>query len=250
MENQTIRPKLHLKRDQIIWIVIGLAFLAYAIFIRKLSILELLAIITALVLGITVHECSHAWMANYLGDPTAKLQGRISLNPLRHLDPMGTAMMALTIVTGVGIGWGKPTPVAPYRLRYGQRLGSALVAIAGPISNIIMATFFGIWIRLAAILPEPLLQVFFIIAYMNAILAVFNLLPIPPLDGYSVLIGLISLIRTQWAWQITNTLESFMRYGPIAITGLILATQLLRINILGALIGAPATFLIRLITGF
>ena len=247
MENLTSRPKPHLKRDQIIWIVIGLAFFVFGVI--RLGPLQFLATITALVLGITVHECSHAWMANYLGDPTARLQGRISLNPLRHLDPLGTAMMALTIVTGVGIGWGKPTPVAPYRLRYGQRLGSALVAIAGPISNIIMATFFGIWLRLGAILPEPLLQILFIIAFMNAILAVFNLLPIPPLDGYSVLIGLISLIRTQWAWQIANTLESFMRYGPIVIIGLILATQLLRINVLGVLIGTPATLLIRVITG-
>jgi Zn-dependent protease len=247
MLNQTTRPKINLRRDQIIWIVIGLAFFVFGII--RLGPLQFLSTIIALVLGITVHECSHAWMANYLGDPTAKLQGRISLNPLHHLDPLGTAMMALTIVTGMGIGWGKPTPVAPYRLRYGQRLGSALVAIAGPISNIIMAAFFGIWLRLAAFLPEPLLQILFIIAFMNAILAVFNLLPIPPLDGYSVLIGLISLIRAQWAWQIANTLESFMRYGPIVIIGLILATQLLRINILGALIGTPATLLIRLITG-
>lgn len=247
MENQIGRPKLHLRRDQIIWIVIGLAFFVFGII--RLGPLQFLATITALVLGITVHECSHAWMANYLGDPTARLQGRISLNPLHHLDPLGTAMMALTIVTGMGIGWGKPTPVAPYRLRYGQRLGSALVAIAGPISNILVATFFGIWLRLWAILPDSLLQILYIIAFMNAILAVFNLLPIPPLDGYSVLIGLISLIRTQWAWQIANTLESFMRYGPIVIIGLILVTQLLRINILGVLIGTPATLLIRVITG-
>jgi Zn-dependent protease len=247
MQYQTTRPKINLRRDQIIWIVIGLAFFVFGII--RLGPLQFLATIAALILGITVHESSHAWMANYLGDPTAKLQGRISLNPLRHLDPLGTAMMALTIVTGIGIGWGKPTPVAPYRLRYGQRLGSALVAIAGPISNIMMAALFGVWLRLAAFLPEPLLQILFIIAFMNAILAVFNLLPIPPLDGYSVLIGLISLIRTQWAWEIVNTLESFMRYGPIVIIGLILVTQLFRINILGTLIGTPATLLIRLITG-
>lgn len=247
MQNRGNAFRLNLKRDQIIWIVIGVAFLIFGIL--RLGPLMFLSTIIALVLGITVHECSHAWMANYLGDPTARLQGRISLNPLRHLDPLGTAMMAITIVTGMGIGWGKPTPVAPHRLRFGRRVGYALVGLAGPVSNIVMAVGFGIWLRLGGLLPIWLLQILYVIALMNAVLAAFNLLPLPPLDGYSVLIGLISLIRSRWAWELANTLESFTRYGPIVLIGLILLTQVLRINIFGTLIFYPASWLVRVITG-
>ncbi len=233
--------------DRIFWVIVGLAFFAFGII--RLGPLVFLSTIVALVFGITVHECSHAWMANQLGDPTARLQGRISLNPLRHLDPVGTAMMAITMVTGVGIGWGKPTPVSPYRLRYGQRVGSALVGLAGPISNILLAVILGVWVRLGTALPIALLQILYIISLTNAYLAVFNLLPLPPLDGYSVLIGLISLVRSRWAWSIVNTLESFMRYGSLVLIGLVLASQLLRVNILGFLISYPASALMRLITG-
>lgn len=233
--------------DRIFWVIVGLAFFAFGII--RLGPLVFLSTIVALVLGITVHECSHAWMANQLGDPTARLQGRISLNPLRHLDPVGTAMMAITMVTGVGIGWGKPTPVSPSRLRYGQRVGSALVGLAGPISNILLAVILGVWVRLGTALPIALLQILYIISLTNAYLAAFNLLPLPPLDGYSVLIGLISLVKADWAWRLVNTLESFIRYGSIVLIGLVLVSQLLRVNILGFLISYPASALMRLITG-
>lgn len=244
---ESILKRLRLGRNQIIWLVLGLVFVIYGLVTR--GPLVFFSTIVALIMGITVHECSHAWMANYLGDPTARLRGRISLNPLRHLDPLGTAMMAVTMVTGIGIGWGKPTPVAPHRLRYGQRLGSALVGLAGPVSNILVAVVVGIWLRLGRLLPSALAQVLLIIAITNAFLAAFNLLPLPPLDGFSVLVGLISLVKARWAWIVVNKLENLARYGPMLFIGLILVTQFFRLNILGVLIGYPASVLMQLITG-
>ncbi len=109
---------LRLGRDQIFWLVAGLVLLIYALVV--LDTLRFVSTLVALVLAITVHECAHAWSANRLGDPTSRLMGRVSLNPLVHLDPLGSIMMVITALTGMGIGWGKPVPVTPYRLRFGR----------------------------------------------------------------------------------------------------------------------------------
>ncbi|NLV73876.1 MAG: site-2 protease family protein [Chloroflexi bacterium] len=239
--------KLPIRRDQLIWVVLGLVFAVLGIV--KLGVVTFLTIIVSLVIGITVHECSHAWMANLLGDPTAKLQGRISLNPLRQLDPAGTAMMAVTLATGVGIGWGRPTPVNPNRLKYGRRLGSALVALAGPASNILVATLAGIWLRFFS-MPLWLGQLLLTITLMNSFLAMFNLLPIPPLDGFSILIGLISLIPGEQVWRALNWVEGLARYGWMILIGLLMLSQFTSLNLLSRLIYWPASRLVLLITGY
>ena len=136
-----------------------------------------LIIVVAIIFALAVHEFFHAWMAYYLGDNTAKDQGRLTINPLVHLDPFGTILLFI-----VGIGWGKPVPFNPYNLR-NQKWGPALVALAGPASNFGMAVIVGLILRFIEI-PNPYF-VFFLsfFVWINLILGVFNLMPIPPLDG-------------------------------------------------------------------
>lgn len=143
----------------------------------------------SILVAITVHEFAHAWMAEHLGDPTARLQGRLSLNPLVHLDPLGTLGLFL-----LGFGWGKPVPFDPYNLANPRRDG-ALISLAGPVSNLILATV------LAIILRAPFLFNLFSSTYLAALLifiikwnvslAIFNLIPIHPLDGGKILGGLL-----------------------------------------------------------
>jgi len=131
----------------------------------------------AIIFALSIHEFFHAWMAYYLGDNTAKDQGRLTINPLVHLDPFGTILLFI-----VGIGWGKPVPFNPYNLR-DQKWGPALVALAGPASNFGMAITFGLILRFVEISnPYSAFFLSFFI-WINLILGVFNLMPVPPLDG-------------------------------------------------------------------
>ncbi|OGG14225.1 hypothetical protein A2773_06400 [Candidatus Gottesmanbacteria bacterium RIFCSPHIGHO2_01_FULL_39_10] len=146
--------------------------------------------IISLLIAITIHEFSHAYFADKLGDPTPRLMGRISLNPLVHLDPLGTLMLLL-----VGFGWGKPVQFDPFNLRNPKK-DSALISLAGPVSNLLLATILSLIFRLllpfsqislislALLLLPPLIQ-------LNVLLAVFNLIPIHPLDGFKVVGGLL-----------------------------------------------------------
>lgn len=136
-----------------------------------------------LIISITVHEYAHAKTAQKLGDPTAAMDGRVSLNPLRHLDPLGSLCMLF-----FGFGWGKPVPVAVLNFKNPKR-GSALVALAGPVSNLIMACIWGLLFgALAPILSRGYFYELFVIAIqLNCVLCVFNLLPISPLDGSRIL---------------------------------------------------------------
>ncbi len=144
----------------------------------------------ALLIAITIHEAAHAFMANYLGDPTPRLQGRLSLNPLVHLDPIGTIVL---IITGFRFGWGKPVIFDPYNLKNPKR-DSALISIAGPASNLAFASILSLLFRF---LLSPFSAVFFFstffqtLIYLNVALAIFNLIPIHPLDGGKILIGLL-----------------------------------------------------------
>jgi Zn-dependent protease len=170
------------------------------------TLLEIILIVPALVIAITVHEFSHGWVANSLGDPTPKNAGRLTLNPLRHLDPLGSLLIFI-----VRFGWGKPMPVNP-RYFSNPKMGMMWVSLAGPLSNLITAFFFGMALRLPFIrFSHPLIvQQFFIIAQISIYLAIFNLIPIPPLDGSKIL---AVIIPRQW----TSAYLSFERYGTLVL---------------------------------
>ena len=156
----------------------------------------------ALLIAISVHEASHAWTANRLGDPTARLAGRITLNPLAHLDFLGTIMLLFT-----GFGWGKPVPFDPYNLRNPRRDG-ALISLSGPASNIILAFILSFLWRLAGYFFPPsyaiLSLIFFPLIQLNIILGVFNLIPLHPLDGGKILIGLLPQKKVYDAEEFLN----------------------------------------------
>ncbi|MEK7185413.1 MAG: site-2 protease family protein [Patescibacteria group bacterium] len=154
--------------------------------------------IAILIMSVVVHEVSHGFAAYKLGDPTAKYEGRLSLNPLKHLDPFGSVILPILLAisqAGFIIGWAKPVPVNTYNLR-NQRWGEAIVAAAGPLSNIIIAIIFGLAIRFALgggmiIGSSAVLEVTALIVFINLLLAVFNLVPIPPLDGSKILFAFL-----------------------------------------------------------
>ncbi len=162
--------------------------------------MEWIFLILILIFSAVIHEVSHGTMANYLGDPTAKYMGRLTLNPLKHLDPFGSIILPfflilMTSLTGKGIifGWAKPVPINPYNFR-DQKYGSAKVALAGPLSNLMIALVFGLALRsFPAISTFPAFYFMFsYIVYINLLLATFNLLPIPPLDGSHILFTFLS----------------------------------------------------------
>jgi Zn-dependent protease len=215
-----------------------------------LSPLQIIAYLLSLLIAIDVHEFAHAWMANELGDPTARYQGRLSLNPLVHLDPMGTIMMLFSIFYGFGIGWGKPVPVNPIYLRKGPRVGMGLVSAAGPLSNLVLAAIVAVPIRLGLPLPWSLVTLLLIVISVNIGLALFNLLPIPPLDGASILQGILSIIRAPWAYRVSEALDRVQAQGYIIFILLIMIDQILPISILGLILGLPYRLLRRLIAGF
>ncbi|TSC68365.1 MAG: Peptidase M50 [Parcubacteria group bacterium Gr01-1014_56] len=152
-------------------------------------------IFTVLVLAFSVilHEVAHGYMANWLGDPTARLAGRLTLNPLKHIDPMGSIILpALLAITHspILIGYAKPVPYNPYNLP--GKYDETLVAGAGPATNIFLVILFGLAIRfLGADVSQTMLEAFAVITYINMLLALFNLIPIPPLDGSKILSGLL-----------------------------------------------------------
>lgn len=167
--------------------------------------------VIALLVAITIHEFSHALVANYLGDPTAKLKGRLTLNPLAHLDPLGTLLLLI-----MHFGWGKPVPVDPYNLRHPRR-DSALISLAGPASNLILAALLSLILHLAASLTTYylILATLLIPTIILCVgLAIFNLVPIHPLDGFSVVLGFLpENLSQQW--------EELRGYGMIFLLILI-----------------------------
>ena len=158
---------------------------------------ELIVAFVVLIASLTFHEAAHAWTANKLGDPTARMLGRLTLNPAAHVDPIGTILFPLmAMITGFPlIGWAKPVPVDMRHLRHPRR-DFAIVAIAGPVSNLILAAagamVFAIWNADAASASRELLALALIrFVLLNVLLAVFNMIPIPPLDGGNVLMGIL-----------------------------------------------------------
>ncbi len=205
-----------------------------------------LGLLLALVVGISVHEFSHAWMANRLGDPTAASQGRLTLNPLSHLDLLGTIMIFL-----IGFGWGKPVPYNPANLRNGPISGGAMVAIAGPVANIVAAAAIGLLFQNVISFSgvaldsttEAVATILAIVVQINIALAVFNIIPIPPLDGYRVLLRFLPP-------HLVPSITRFEIQGPFLLLLIVLLDQwFLRIGIFNAILGPPVLFLRGLFLG-
>ncbi|HSX58154.1 MAG TPA: site-2 protease family protein [Candidatus Saccharimonadales bacterium] len=158
--------------------------------------------------SISIHEAAHAWTALQLGDPTAKYEGRVSLNPLDHIDPIGTVLLPLIMyITHLPMfGWAKPTPFNPWNLKNPKR-DAALISFAGPVSNLLIAIVFSIIFRLLHPGGNILGLVLFNIVYLNVVLAIFNLIPIHPLDGFKVVGGFLPK-NTYLRWL------EFERFGP------------------------------------
>lgn len=148
--------------------------------------------IAILIFSVVVHEVSHGYAAQALGDPTARLAGRLTWNPVKHLDMVGSIVVPLVtwITGGFVFGWAKPVPYNPYNLRAG-RWSEAYVAAAGPLSNFALALIFGTLVRFGDNLPESVLGVFALVVLVNITLGIFNLLPIPPLDGSKILFAVL-----------------------------------------------------------
>ncbi len=217
-------------------------------------LMQTLIWLVALLFALSVHEMSHALMANWLGDPTSKNAGRVSLNPLAHLEPWGVLMLVL-----VGFGWGKPVRIDAQKLKPNPRVGMALVALAGPVSNLLLAALLAIPLRFhwVSLLPQRVINVDFLppefqyfpfgqmlifAVWLSLGLAIFNLIPINPLDGSRL-------------WQVVLPESWYFRiaqveiYGLFVIIGFVILDQFLGTRILARVIGPPITALWWLFVG-
>lgn len=192
--------------------------------------------IGVLLFAITLHEYAHGRVALFLGDPTAKRAGRLTWNPISHIDPMGAICLFL-----FRFGWAKPVPID---LRYfkNPRLGSLWVSLAGPAANLGMALITGILIRHFLFPWSPYLTVLITMLLMNIGLGLFNLLPIPPLDGSHVLESLLPYNALAWYRQMG-------RYAPMVLLGIFFADQFLQLRIFSRLLGYPIFYLAHLLAG-
>ena len=211
------------------------------------SLPEIISRILILVIAFTVHEFAHAWAATELGDPTARYQGRLTLNPLVHLDPLGSLLLLVA-----GFGWAKPVPFNPYNLRYGPRIGTALVAAAGPASNFLMAMVAAIPLRFGlAAQPDifgasrflPTLPGFLTdFIFINLLLLFFNLIPLPPLDGHKVATGVFPPQFAEYFYRLE-------RWGPFILLLLIFGGRFIGLNLLGLIIYPPTYGVFSLLVG-
>lgn len=209
-----------------------------------MNLTSLLLSIPPILFALSFHEYAHGWMANRLGDPTAKNEGRLTLNPLAHLDPLGTLMIVI-----LHFGWAKPVPVNPYNLADPKK-DMLKIALAGPVSNVLMAAATGMLIRLmqgmgmrvdGSFLGFFQYMLYFLVM-INLVLAIFNMIPVPPLDGSKILFGLLP----------TEYEESFIRYeskGPIILLGLVIVNNFFGIPIFSTLISPFVTFFSSIFVG-
>ncbi len=198
-----------------------------------------------LIFSIIIHEVSHGFAAEYLGDPTARLAGRLTLNPIPHIDPLGSIIIPALLVFGnfgFLFGWAKPVPYNPYNLR-NRKWGEAIVAAAGPGSNLLLALLFGTIIRFGfGTLSSTFIQLAGIIVFVNVLLAFFNLLPIPPLDGSK----LLKAILPYKANLTLQKIESVLVSGGMLL--MILFFYLL-FSVFGGIFLSFLMFIFSLITG-
>jgi Zn-dependent protease len=177
--------------------------------------------LAVLIVSIVVHEVAHGYAANALGDPTAKLAGRLTLNPIRHIDPMGSVLIPAFLVlthSNIMFGWAKPVPYNPYNLR-NQRWGEAIVAVAGVATNLLIAVLFALITRYAVASGlGAFANATATISFVNLFLGLFNLLPFPPIDGYTVLRGILPF---KYSMAFRN-FENRMRQGGLVTLVIVL----------------------------
>ena len=212
---------------------------------------DIVIVLVPMILCLTVHEFAHAWSAHKLGDDTAASQGRMTLNPIAHIDPLGTFILPLLAIMSPGIpffGWAKPVPVNPTRFsrKISMTTGMILTALAGPISNILLATastiVYGLLIRFSPNLVVPgggLGELLQILVQINVALAIFNLIPIPPLDGSRIIDGLLPYrLRDMW--------QSFSHLSPLLLIGIFYAAPLILPGPIRALTGLLRQLLVAI----
>ncbi len=194
-----------------------------------------LILFPGLIAAITIHEFAHAWTADKLGDPTPRYQGRVTLNPLAHLDPLGTLLMLIT-----RFGWGKPVQFDPHNLAHPLR-DTALIALAGPASNLVFATILAALVRFEVVGTGLFAAALAQVLVINVVLAIFNLIPVHPLDGSKIIVAVLPK-RTAFEYE-----EFMSKYGLIVLlmllfpwTGQSAATQL---------IWPPISFIVNLLLG-
>ena len=216
----------------------------------NLTLATILSRVIILIIAFTIHEFAHAWTADSFGDSTPRINGRLTLNPLAHLDPIGSLMLLF-----VGFGWARPVPVNPYTLRQHSRSAMMWVALAGPLSNFVLAVLASIPFQLnwftvndlytsytapqSAILPTPVIFLFDFIT-INLVLGLFNLIPIPPLDGDKIA---EFFIPDDWK----RTMDRIRPYGPLILVALFMVGPSLGLDFLGWMIRKPLGFLVNLL---
>lgn len=211
----------------------------------NLSPATLIARVITLIIAFTIHEFSHAWVATRFGDDTPERAGRLTLNPLKHLDPLGSLMLLLA-----GFGWAKPVPINPYTIRRNNSAGVMLVSIAGPLSNLLLAILAAIPLRsglfpttlqVNSILPTP---GYFLVEFIftNVALFLFNMIPLAPLDGEKVLEYLLP-----HSWQ--GTFQTLRQYGPYILLALVVIGPRIGFDVIGILIRKPLMAIVRFLIG-
>lgn len=204
----------------------------------------IIALLITLVISLTIHEFAHAWTADQLGDDTPRFNGRLTLNPLAHLDLWGSLMLLIA-----GFGWAKPVPVNPYTLQRRTPAGMMLVSVAGPFSNLLMAIVAAIPFKAGLLEPtfssasRVLPSLSFLLTqfiWINLVLLFFNLIPISPLDGEKVLAHFLPP-------GAQDTLHRLRPHGPMILMLLLFLGPFVGINIFGMLIGPPVSFVFQLL---
>lgn len=211
--------------------------------VRSVNLNNLFISIPAILYALTIHEFFHGWTANKFGDPTARLQGRLTLNPLAHIDILG----ALCFVFA-HFGWGKPVPVNPYNFKNPRR-DNVIVSFAGPASNFVSAFLFGVLFQLlrnTPFIPTNVSAVLYNLLIsgiaINLSLAFFNMIPLFPLDGSHILEGLLP-------YSMSQKYKEIERYSPFILLGIIILGNYAGFSILGIVLGPPIHYFLRLFTG-
>ena len=198
--------------------------------------IDFIFLLIALLVAITFHEFAHAATAVFLGDITPKLQGRLTLNPIKHLDFLGTIFLLIA-----GFGWGKPVPFIPHFIKHG-RWGIALIGFSGPLTNIFISFIFILTLKFGVV-PPVFAELFLVIILINIILAIFNLLPIPPLDGSKILQAFVPESKLKW-------IKILERQGPMILLFILILDRFLGIPILSSIINPILKFVTNLSFSF